>query len=512
MSSPALHSSTASDPSVVPVALGVGLSKSFGATRALSDVSVCVHPGEIRALVGRNGAGKSTLVSLLTGMTVPDSGTIEFSGVAAPAPHARELWQSKVACVYQHPKIIPTLSCAENLFLADNMRRRKLVSWNTMRREAHEILDHWGVAIDVTAPAGTLTVGQRQLLEIARAVLAGSRFVILDEPTAKLDGKEVDRLFTHLVKLQGEGVGILFISHHLEEIFEICQTVMVLRDGRKLLDRATQGLSKTELIEAMVGKGFAEGALAGTRSSEDRAAAPRIEVKRLSCRGFFEDITFNVRAGECVGIAGLAGSGKEAIGEVLAGLKAPDGGSMHLDGVRLPGGDTLKHNRAGVGFVPSDRQREGLVLGLSLADNATMTIPDRLGTLGFISPSTLSNTTRRMIQELDIKTSGPAQPVGSLSGGNQQKVVFARALARDPGVLVLINPTSGVDVASRIALFHAIIRAAGRGAAVLIISDELEELEICHRISVLRSGHLTKEFVPPWQHNDLIAAMEGIAP
>jgi len=511
MSSPALHRSTAPDPSVLPVALGVGLSKSFGATRALSDVSVCVHPGEIRALVGRNGAGKSTLVSLLTGMTVPDSGTIEFLGVAAPAPHARELWQSKVACVYQHPKIIPTLSCAENLFLGANMRRRKLLSWGKMRREAHEILDHWGVAIDVTAPAGTLTVGQRQLLEIARAVLAGSRFVILDEPTAKLDGKEVERLFTHLKKLQGEGVGILFISHHIEEIFEICQTVTVLRDGRKTLDRATQGLSKAELLEAMVGNVCAERPLAGTRSSEDRAAA-RLEVKRLSCRGFFEDITFDVRAGECVGIAGLAGSGKEAIGEVLAGLKAPDGGSMHLDGVRLPGGDVPKHNRAGVGFVPSDRQREGLVLGLSLADNATMAIPDRLGYAGFISPAALSKTSRRMIQDLDIKTSGPTQPVGSLSGGNQQKVVFARALARDPGVLVLINPTSGVDVASRIALFHAIIQAANRGAAVLIISDELEELQICHRIGVLRSGHLTKEFVPPWQHNDLIAAMEGIGP
>jgi simple sugar transport system ATP-binding protein len=504
------HSSITGEP-LPPVVLGVGLSKTFGVTKALSDVSVSVCSGEVRALVGRNGAGKSTLVSILAGMTVPDSGAIHFSGLAAPAPAARELWQCKVACVYQHPKIIPTLSCAENLYISENMRRSRLISWAAMRREAREHFDGWGLAIDADALAGTLKVGQRQLLEIARAVLQGSRFLILDEPTAKLDGKEVDRLFAHIAKLQAQGVGVLFISHHLEEIFEICENVTVLRDGKKTLDRAIAGLSKDELIEAMVGSASAEGPLAGTRSPDTHTKAVRLRVSRLSCRGSFENVSFQVQAGECVGIAGLAGSGKEAIGEALAGLKYPDGGTMVLDGIHLIGGNVTRHNRAGIGFVPQDRVREGLVLGMSVADNATMTIPDRLGAAGFISPSALALTTQRMIQELDIKTAGPAEPVSSLSGGNQQKVVLARALARGPRALVLINPTCGVDVASRIALFQAIIRVANRGAAVLLISDDLEELEICHRIWVLRSGHLIREFVPPWSARELVAEMEGVA-
>jgi simple sugar transport system ATP-binding protein len=493
-----------------PVALGVGLSKSFGVTRALSDVSVCVHPGEVRALVGRNGAGKSTLVSLLTGTATPDLGSIHFSGVAAPAPHARDLWQEKVACVYQHPKIIPTLSCAENLFLSRNMRRRRLISWREMRREARELLDHWGLDLDVNTPAGLLSVGQRQLLEIARAVLAGSCFVILDEPTAKLDGKEVDRLFTHVLKLQAQGVGILFISHHLDEIFEICQTVAVLRDGRKTLDRSIAGLSKGELIEAMVGDSSAQGSLSAIRSSKKPAPAVRLEVDALTLRGRFEALSLQVRAGECVGIAGLAGSGKEAVGEVIAGLCHPDGGTLSVDGTRLPGGDVSRHNRAGVGFVPQDRQRAGLVAGMSVADNATMAISDRLGPAGFISPAALARATRRMIRKLDIKTASLDQPVSALSGGNQQKVVLARALARNPAVLVLTNPTSGVDVASRISLFNSILKAANRGTAVLIISDEIEELELCDRIWVLRSRHLTREFVPPWVTGDLVAEMEGM--
>ncbi len=497
--------------SSTPLVRAQNLSKRFGATQALSGVDIEVHVGEVRALVGRNGAGKSTLVSILTGMTTPDTGDVAFQGISAPPTSKPDLWQSKVACVYQHPKIIPALSCAENLFLSDNMRRRKLISWQAMRRDARDVLERWGLDIDVDASAGSLGVGQRQLLEIARAVIQGARFVILDEPTAKLEGREVELLFSQMFTLQSRGVGILFISHHLDEIYEICQTVTVLRDGQKTGDGSLSSLATSELIDAMVGNAKAQLTSGAAAAVTDFSKAKvRIDVAGLGCKGFFENVSFHVRAGECVGLAGLSGSGKEALGEVLAGLRRFDSGTIRLDGAELPGGDVARHNRAGIGFVPQDRHREGLVLGMSVAENLTMTIPDKLGPLGFIAPAQLNKATRRLIGQLDIKTAGPLELVSSLSGGNQQKVVLGRALARDPGGLVLINPTSGVDVASKAALFASIREAAKRGAAVLIISDELEELDLCDRVLVIRARRLTREFMPPFSGRELVAEMEGV--
>lgn len=508
--------------------LARNLWKRFGATQALSGVGLELQPGEIRALVGRNGAGKSTLVSLLTGLVKPDEGEIIFQGEAAPRTSEPDLWQRRVACVYQHPKIVPALSCAENLFLSECMRRRRLVSWRAMRREAHEVLEKWGVDIDVDAAAGTLSVGQRQLLEIARALMRGSRFVILDEPTARLNGKEVEHLFAHLQTLQANGVAILFISHYLEEIFSLCQTVTVLRDGQKTLDSALQDLTPEMLIEAMVGPGTrVSGASSKAAASpgsgpestpiQARAAPPdspadpaQLEVRDLTCRGLFEDVSFEAHAGECVGITGLVGSGKEALGEALAGLKTWNAGSVHLGTHSLPGGDVAFHNRAGIGFVPQDRHREGLVLGLSVAENATLAVTDCLGSLGFVRPSARERLATRMIQLLGIKVASPAEPVSALSGGNQQKVVLARALAREPRVLVLIQPTSGVDVASKETLLSCVRQVAAAGAAVVMISDELDELELCDRVLVIRSGHLTREFERPFSPRELVAEIEGV--
>jgi simple sugar transport system ATP-binding protein len=444
-------------------------------------------------------------------MLEPDSGTIHFSGEPAPVAKARELWQSRVACVYQHPKIIPTLSCAENLFLCQNMRTPELLSWRKMRREARAVLERWGLQIEVDTPAGGLSIAERQLLEIARAMLQGSRFLILDEPTAKLNAKEIERLFIQMLTLKSAGVGILFISHHLDEIFHIADSVTVLSDGRNVLDRPIAGLDRSALIEAMIGSTHTPRSRSAAAITDRSRSQVRLEVQDLSCRGLFDDISFQVKSCECLGLAGLTGSGYEAIGEVLAGLKDFEAGTIRLDDVRLPGGDVSTHNRLGLGFVPQDRHREGLVLGLSVAENATMTIADQLGPFGFINSRTLEDTSLRLIERLGIKTAGPDQPVSTLSGGNQQKVVLARALARQPKALVLINPTSGVDVASKAALFASIRDVASRGAAVLIISDELEELELCDRVLVIRSHRLTRELLPPFSDSDLVAEMEGLA-
>ena len=512
-----------------PAVLAKNLWKRFGATQALSGVGIELQPGEIRALVGRNGAGKSTLVSLLTGLVDPDEGEIFFQGDRAPRTTEPDVWQTRVACVYQHPKILPALSCAENLFLSEYMRRRKLVSWRAMRRDAQKVLEQWGVDIDVNVAAGTLSVGQRQLLEIARALMRGSRFVILDEPTARLTGKEVERLFSHIRSLQGKGVAVLFISHYLEEIFSLCQTVTVLRDGQKTLDGVIQDMTPEALIEAMVGPGarvarissggnFSQaasresGSARGEPSSTGACAnSERLKVRGLSCRGLFSAVNFSAHPGECVGIAGLAGSGKEALGEALAGLRAWDEGTVHIGATELPGGDVACHNRAGIGFVPQDRHREGLVLGMSVAENATLAVTDCLGSLGFIRPAARERLATRMIQLLGIKVGSSAEPVSALSGGNQQKVVFARALAREPRVLVLIQPTSGVDVASKEVLLGCVRQVAAEGAAVVMISDEFDELELCDRVLVIRSGRLTREFERPFSSRQIVAEIEGVA-
>ena len=498
----------------VPVVAATGLSKRYGATQALREVDIEVGPGTVRALVGRNGAGKSTLVSILTGMTEPDEGQVRFNGEPAPRASARGQWQSKVACVYQHPKVVPTLSCAENLFLNDNMRERRLISWTRMRREARRVFDHWELPISVDAPAESLGVGHRQLLEIAKAVTQGSRFLILDEPTAKLDGREVDKLFVQIRLLQSRGVGVLFISHHLEEIFEICGEATVLRDGRATLQREVSSLSQAELVEAMVGSSAR--ALEQAATDRGRAAAPlgpaRLTVKGLSLDGAFSGISFEIRGGECLGIAGQAGSGKEEIGEAVAGLRPVQAGSMSVDGERLPGGDVAAHIQGGVGFVPQDRHREGLVLGMTVGENLTMAITDLLGWAGFMSPAAEARRSVGAIKALDIKTTGHSQPVSGLSGGNQQKVVLGRALARAPRALVLINPTSGVDVASKAALFKVIREVLDAGTAVLVVSDELDELELCDRVIILRSGRQTTQFARPWTSRDLVSAMEGVQP
>lgn len=494
-----------------PVAAAVGLSKSFGATRALRDVSLTVMPGEIRALAGRNGAGKSTLVSILTGVLKPDKGTIQFSGVRAPAPHERDRWQRNVACVYQHSKIIPTLNCAENLFLTLNMSQRRLVSWQRMRREARGLFTEWGLPLDPDTSASSLTVGRRQLLEIARALIQGTRFLILDEPTAKLDGREAQHLFGRLLALRSQGVGILYISHHLEEIFEIAQCVTVLRDGQRTMDRSIPGLSIADLVEAMVGSAADPLTSPELPKPPPLSRAPnRLEVRELSLPGHFHNVSFSVRAGECLGLAGLAGSGKEAIGEVLAGFSTAQSGTVFLDGNELEDGDVSGRLRAGIGFVPQDRHAQGLVLGLSVAENATLSVTDRLGHAGFIQPRTQRRQASEAIRGLGIKADDLKSPVTNLSGGNQQKVVLARALARDPRVLVLINPTAGVDIASKAVLFASIRAAARRGAAILIISDELEELELCQRVLVIRTQCLTAEFTAPWTPKELVAEMEGV--
>ncbi|MBB2892996.1 sugar ABC transporter ATP-binding protein [Flexivirga oryzae] len=486
-----------------------GVSKTFGATRALRDVHLDVAEGEVHALVGRNGAGKSTLVSILTGLQAPDTGTVELGGVPAPPLADREAWRQRVACVYQRLTVIDELSVAENLFVnRQAVDGGRMISWKRLQDKAAELLAEWQLDIDPATTARDLTIEQKQYVEIARALSFGARFVILDEPTARLDGTGVQRLFERVRALRSQGVTFLYISHHLQEIFELCESVTVFRDAQFVRSGRVDELSRTTLVEAMTGE------KAAVRSDPrppgpDRRATGGLQLDGLAGTAY-DGIDLAVRPGEIVGLAGGGGSGKFEIAEAVCGLQTPRAGTITIDGNWLRPGSVPRAHRAGVGFVPKDRHQEGLVDGLTIGDNATMSVPHRLGSHGWVSPKRQAAYARGLIKRLDIVPANPDQAAGELSGGNQQKVVAARAIADDPKVLVLMAPTAGVDVRSKESLLATAVDATERGAAVLIVTDDLEDLRYCHRVSVVFRGRQVAQFEDQWDDRDIVAAMEGV--
>lgn len=497
-------------PSDPPVVEATGIVKRFGPTVALTGARITIRPGETHALVGRNGAGKSTLVSVLTGLQAPDEGTVTFGGEPAPRPADRDAWRQRVACVYQKSTIIPTLTVAENLFLhRHDHGRSRLISWQATRRRAQELLATWSVDVAPHTPAGELSVEQRQFVEIARALSFGARFIILDEPTAQLDGAAINRLFDRIRDLQRQGVTFLFISHHLQEVYEICDMVTVFRDARHIITAPVAELPRADLVAAMTGEAAADrqGERASTLTPDATAA---LSVHALRGDGY-DDVSFQVGAGEIVGLAGAAGSGRTEVAETVVGLRAAAAGEVEIAGNRPRPGSVPAALAAGAGFVPQDRHHQGFVPDMSIADNATLSVPNRLGSKGFLSRSRRDRLAERMIENLAIKTPGPDLPVSALSGGNQQKVVMARALADDPRLLVLINPTAGVDVRSKEFLLGKVEETAQTGTGVLIASDELDDLRMCDRVLVMFQGRVTSEIARGWHDHDLVAAMEGVA-
>jgi simple sugar transport system ATP-binding protein len=493
------------------------VSKSFGETRALVDVSLSVRAGESHGLVGRNGAGKSTLVSLLTGLSRPDRGVVRLAGEPTPSLADRGAWLARVACVYQRSMVVPTLTVAENVFL--NRRTEgegALINWRRVRAQARDLMLEWGFDVDVDREAAALTVEQKQIVEIARALSIGARFLILDEPTAALEKAAVDRLFERVRRLREGGVGVLYISHHLEEIYEICDRVSVLRDGELVLAGNVSDISQAGLVAAMVGS--APPRHATEIEAVERPGAlgeKRLVVSNLtvdSRAGSVFDVSLAVRAGECVGLVGLDGSGSGTVADAIVGLVKPEGGSILIDGKPLPAGRVDSALRRGVGYVPQDRHARGFAPQLGVDENLTLSVLDRLGRqLGIVSARRRTEIARRQVDQLQIVARSLDQPVSSLSGGNQQKVVVGRAMAPDPTVLVVVNPTVGVDVASKELLLDAIGRARDQGVAVLLVSDDFEDLRVCSRLIVMVRGRLAHEFTKsPWDRQQLISAVEGL--
>jgi simple sugar transport system ATP-binding protein len=427
---------------------------------------------------------------------------------------------ARVACVYQKSMVVPPLTVAENVFLnrPTSEEGGSFVNWRRMRQQAHEVMLEWGFDIDVDQAAGTLTVEQRQIVEIARALSIGARFLILDEPTAALEKAAVERLFERVRRMREGGVGVLYISHHLEEIYEICDRVTVLRDGELVLSGRVAGINQAQLVAAMVGSAPPRRATEiEAVKKTDGLGEPRLEVSHLTVEsrgGSVEDAGFTVRAGECLGLVGLDGSGSVTVADAITGLIKPKSGEVKVHGRLVPPGKVDAVLKRGVGYVPQDRHARGFAPQLGVGENLTMTLLERLSrTLGVVSFGDRDRVAADQVKKLQIVASSLDQPVSSLSGGNQQKVVVGRALAPDPSVLVVVNPTTGVDVASKEILLDAVGTARDQGMAILVVSDDFDDLRICTRLLVMVRGRIAHEFdQPPWDRQTLIAAVEGLEP
>ena len=494
---------------VPPVVEASNIRKTFGPVVALKDAKIRVEAGRTHALVGRNGAGKSTLVSILTGIHKPDTGSVRFNGVDAPKAADPQLWQQHVACVYQHSTIIPDLTVAENLFVNRQPLRGGLINWHQLREEAAETLSTWGVNVDVNLKASTLTVEERQLVEIARSLSRGARFVILDEPTAQLDGSEIRRLFARIEELQSKGITFLFISHHLQEVYEICQDVTVFRDATHIVTADVEDLPKDKLIAAMTGAAKAPSILDAAKRTRQEGGRSVASFEAVSGSDF-DQVSFDVKEGEIVGITGGSSSGRTRLAEAAVGLAKFSSGNILIEGKKMKSGDVPTGLALKVGCVPKSRHEQGLVLGQSISENVSMTIFNKLGALGFIDPGRKLAKAKDAIADLDIHANGPEQPVQNLSGGNQQKVVFGRALADEPHLLVMIDPTAGVDVKSKIALLEQAEHLRQKGKGILLSSSEIDDLRICDKVHVMRHGKITATFDAGWRESELVACIEGL--
>ena len=455
--------------------------KSFGGIRALERASLDLPRGAVTALVGENGAGKSTLVKILSGVYQPDAGEIHVDGMAVRIAGPQAARALGIGVVHQECLAFDNLSVAENLFVNAQPTRRGLVDWRTLRANAAAILRDLDADFDADMPAGSLSIAQKHVMQIARSLTHESRVLIFDEPTASLSQRECAELFRIVRKLRDAGCALLFISHKFDEIFELADRYAVFRDGVSISAGRVNEVTSDELISLMVGRPVGQ----LFRRLETNLGAELLRVERLGRAGEFEDVSFALRSGEIVGIYGLVGAGRTELAQVLFGINAASAGTI-----------TLAAEVAGVALVPEDRQSQGAVLSFSVAANIALPNLKALAPRGWCSAVRESALARQWIERLGIKAQGPEQPVHSLSGGNQQKVVIAKWLARKPGVLILDEPTKGIDVGAKAAVHAVTSEFARAGGAVLMISSDLPEiLGMSDRVLVMRRGRMRGEFM-----------------
>ncbi|MBK9711865.1 MAG: sugar ABC transporter ATP-binding protein [Kouleothrix sp.] len=467
------------------------ISKSFGGVHALQDVQLDIFPGEVHALLGENGAGKSTLIKIITGVYQPDAGEIALEGQPIHFTNTRAAQAHGIAAIYQEPSLFPDLDIAENILVGRQPIGRAGVDWRRMHQQAGALLRRLGLGLDPRTKARELSVAQQQLVEIARALSINAKILIMDEPTSSLTQREVDELFAIVRQLRASGTAIVFISHRLEELFAVADRVTTLRDGRYVGTRAMADVTTDDLIRMMVGRTLDE------LFPKQAVAAGEVvlDVQGLGVEGSFSNVSFQLRRGEIVGMAGLIGAGRTNVARALFGIEPASAGTITLDGkvVAIKSPDAAM--ALGIGYVPEDRKEHGLVLKMSIAENITLPMLSTFARMGWLDTGRELVAATAAAKQLEVKMAGVEQQAGQLSGGNQQKVVLAKWLSTKPRVLILDEPTRGIDVGTKAAVHHLMSSLAAQGMAILMISSELPEiLGMSDRILVMREGRMTGQF------------------
>src|SRR5688572_26455554 len=468
------------------------ISRAFPGVQALSSVELTLRAGEVHALMGQNGAGKSTLIKVLTGVCAPDTGRIVLNGQSITPRSPLDAQHLGISAVHQESHLLPNLTVAENICAGRYPRhpwsRGGGIDWTETQRRARELLAKLGIELDVTQLAGPLPAALQQLATVARAVATDARVLILDEPTSSLDADEVQALFKLLRRLRDRGVAILFVTHFLDQVYEICDRMTVLRNGRFVGEYACAKLDARGLVAAMVGRELAQ--VQDTPAHAPPAgggAAPVLAARNISRRGQLKPMDIELGAGEVLGLAGLLGSGRTELARLLFALDARDSGEISVDGKVADLEHPTDALKLGLGFCPEDRKHSGIVADLSVRENIALALQARMGLKRFLKPAEQRELAEKLVAALGVKTASIETPIGQLSGGNQQKAIIARWLATHPRVLILDEPTRGIDVAAKQELMNEILTLASGGTAVLFISAEIEEVvRVSDRILVLR--------------------------
>ena len=481
-----------SEPTNSPVLELSGIDKNFGAVAALRDVRLRLYPGEIHALMGQNGAGKSTLIKVLTGVFESSRGDMHLRGRAIRPASPLAAQKLGISTVYQEVNLCPNLSVAENIFAGRYPRCGAMqgfrIDWAAVHQRARELLARIGLAIDVTRLLSSCSVAVQQMVSIARALGVESKVLILDEPTSSLDDDEVQKLFAVLRRLRGEGMAIVFITHFLNQVYAVSDRITVLRNGQWVGEWRAADLGPQALISAMLGREFAATAAAAAPLPPlDETAPALLQAEGLGQSGRLHPVDLSLRAGEVLGLAGLLGAGRTELARLLFGLEAPDRGTLRIDGQNVRLANPAEAVAQGLALCPEERKTDGIVAELSVRENIALALQARQGVRRFMSPAEQTALAERFVASLGIKCASVEMPIGALSGGNQQKAMIARWLATDPRLLILDEPTRGIDVAAKQEIMDEILRLARSGMAVLFISSEMSEVvRVSNRIAVLR--------------------------